>query len=186
MGILVGICIITLALLGCYLPDKQEQAVQTFFEIENLEMESYDKEPDEIITEGVFSNLRLYAAEHRLLVDIKKTIISLKDPNYRDVPPVPDYNEVYFNKFFLDLGSERSKELIKLFGRLKNEQNNKFKHEVYWLYSCIRALYSPDIKYSGEGGNEYFYNGREVFMPKPTIDEQYFKVKKGIEQYALR
>ncbi|OJH14582.1 membrane protein, partial (plasmid) [Borreliella bissettiae] len=115
MGILVGICIITLALLGCYLPDKQEQAVQTFFEIENLEMESYDKEPDEIITEGVFSNLRLYAAEHRLLVDIKKTIINLKDPNYRDVPPVPDYNEVYFNKFFLDLGSERSKELIKLF-----------------------------------------------------------------------
>ncbi|ACL34762.1 outer membrane protein (plasmid) [Borreliella garinii PBr] len=71
--------------------DKQEQAVQTFFE--NLEMESYDKGPDKIITEGKFSNLRLYVAEHRLLVDIKKTIISLKDPNYCDLPPVPDYNE---------------------------------------------------------------------------------------------
>ncbi|WP_215538927.1 P52 family lipoprotein [Borreliella bavariensis] len=184
MSILVGVCIITLALLGCDLSDKPEQAVQTFFE--NLEMESYDKGSDEIITEGIFSNLRLYVAEHRLLVDIKKTLISLKDPNYRDVPPVPDYNEEYFNKFFLDLGSYRSKELIQLFGRVKNDRNDKFKSGVYWLYSCIRDLYSPDIKYSGEGGHEYWYNGREVFMPRPTIDQQYFKVKEVIEQYALR
>ncbi|WP_425337153.1 P52 family lipoprotein [Borreliella tanukii] len=185
MRILVGFCIITLALLGCYLPDKQEQAVQTFFE--NLEMESYDKGPDKIITEGIFSNLRLYVAEHSLLVDIKKTIISLKDPNYRDVPPVIDYNEEYFNKFFLDLGSERSKELIKLFGRIRNEQNNKFKHGVHWLYSCIRDLYSPDIKYSGEVEGEvkyeYWYNGREFFMPRPTVDEQYLKVKKVISTF---
>ncbi|WP_420025405.1 P52 family lipoprotein [Borreliella valaisiana] len=185
MRILVGVCIlIAVALLGCYLPDKQEQATQNFFE--NLEMESYDKGPDEIVAEGIFSNLKLYVAEHRLLVDIKKTIISLKDPNYRDVPPVPDYNDEYFNKFFLDLGSKRSKELIKLFGRLKNEQNNKFKHGVYWLYSCIRDLYSPDIKYSGKGENEYWYNGEKIFMPRPTIDEQYFNVKKVIEEYALR
>ncbi|ACN53153.1 outer membrane protein (plasmid) [Borreliella spielmanii A14S] len=30
MRILVGVCIIILALLGCYLPDKQKQAVQVF------------------------------------------------------------------------------------------------------------------------------------------------------------
>ncbi|MCR8876811.1 P52 family lipoprotein, partial [Borreliella burgdorferi] len=80
---------------------------------------------DEIVTEGIFSSLKLYASEHRLLVEIKKTLISLKDPNYRDVVrPVSDYNEEYFNKFFLDLGSEQSKDLIKLFIMVKNEQNN--------------------------------------------------------------
>ncbi|SCW42284.1 hypothetical protein SAMN02983004_01057 [Borreliella japonica] len=136
----------------------------------------YDVESSEIVTEGIFSNLKLDVAEHRLLVDIKNTLISLKDPNYRDVPPVPDYNEEYFNKFFLDLGSDRSKELIKLFGKVKNEQNNKFKSEVYWLYSCIRDLYSPDIKYSGERGHAY-----NNIIPRPTIDQQYFKVKKKIE-----
>lgn len=40
---------------------------------------------------------------------------------------------------FLDLGSERSKEPIKLFGRIKNDRNDRFKHEVDWLYSCINA-----------------------------------------------
>ncbi|WPM06343.1 P52 family lipoprotein (plasmid) [Borreliella sinica] len=178
MRILVGVCIITLALLSCYLPDKQEQSVQTFFE--NLER-VYDIESDEIVNEGIFSNLKLYATEHRLLVDIKKTLYDLKDGSGRDVPPVSDYNEEYFNKFFLDLGSDRSKELIRLFFRIKNEQNNKFKSEVYWLYSCIRQLYSPDIKYSGEQGHEYI-----VFMSRPTIDQQYFKVKKEIEKHTLR
>ncbi|PRR26008.1 hypothetical protein CV642_05425, partial [Borreliella burgdorferi] len=81
MRILVGVCIIALALLGCYLPDNQEQAVQTFFE----NSESSDMGSDEIVTEGIFSSLKLYASEHRLLVEIKKTLISLKDPNYRDV-----------------------------------------------------------------------------------------------------
>ncbi|WP_187983512.1 P52 family lipoprotein [Borreliella bavariensis] len=179
MRILVGVCIIILALLGCYLPDKQkQQAVQTFFE----NSQSSDIGSDEIVADGIFDNLKLYMTEHNLLVDIKKTIISLKDPNYRAVPPVDDYNEEYFNKFFLELGSERSKELIKLFGRIKNEQDDdKFKREAYWLYSCIRDLYSSDIKYSGEGGHEYWYNGSRVFMPRPTIDQQYLKVKGVIE-----
>ncbi len=169
MRILVGVCIIALALLGCYLPDNQEQAVQTFFE----NSESSDMGSDEIVTEGIFSSLKLYASEHRLLVEIKKTLISLKDPNYRGVPPVSDYNEEYFNKFFLDLGSERSKDLIKLFIMGKNEQNNnKFIREVHWLYSCIEELYSPDIKYSGEGGIEY-----DRDMPRPTAYQQYLKVK---------
>ncbi|WP_458322032.1 P52 family lipoprotein [Borreliella burgdorferi] len=170
MRILVGVCIIALALLGCYLSDNQEQAVQTFFE----NSESSDMGSDEIVTEGIFSSLKLYASEHRLLVEIKKTLISLKDPNYRDVPPVRDYNEEYFNKFFLDLGSEQSKDLIKLFIMVKNEQNNnKFMREVHWLYSCIEELYSPDIKYSGEGGVEYVRD-----MPRrPTAYQQYLKVK---------
>ncbi|WP_215535774.1 P52 family lipoprotein [Borreliella bavariensis] len=181
MRILVGVYIIILALLGCYLPNKQKQAVQVFFD-ENSQ-QSGDMDSDEIVTEGIFANLKLYEAEHRLLIDIKNTIISLKDPNYRAVPPVGnDYNEEYFNKFFLDLGSDRSKELIKLFGRVKNERNDRFERGVFWLYSCIRELYSPDIKYSGEDGYEYWYGGREFFMPRPTIDEQYLKVKKVIGQ----
>ncbi|ATH10737.1 P52 family lipoprotein (plasmid) [Borreliella burgdorferi] len=171
MRILVGVCIIALALLGCYLPDNQEQAVQTFFE----NSESSDMGSDEIVTEGIFSSLKLYASEHRLLVEIKKTLISLKDPNYREVRPVSDYNEEYFNKFFLDLGSEQSKDLIKLFIMVKNEQNNnKFMRIVRWLYSCIEELYSPDIKYSGEEGIEYVRD-----MPRrPTAYEQYLKVKR--------
>ncbi|WP_420025585.1 P52 family lipoprotein (plasmid) [Borreliella yangtzensis] len=178
MKILVDICIITLALLGCYLPDKQEQSVQDFFE--NLGR-GYDVESDEIVSEGIFSNLKLYATEHLLLVDIKKTLYGLKDGSVSDVPPLPDYNEEYFNKFFLDLGSERSKELIKLFCRIKNEHNNKFKSKVYWLYLCISELYSSDIKYSGEQGYEYV-----VLMPRPTIDQQYFKVKKEIEKFKKK
>ncbi|WP_418905599.1 P52 family lipoprotein [Borreliella japonica] len=180
MRILVGVCIITLVLLGCYLPDKQEQAFQTFFE---NSQQSSDMDSDEIVTEGIFANLKLYEAEHHMLIDIKNTIISLKDPNYRAAPPVGnDYNEEYFNKFFLDLGSDRSKELIKFFGRVKNERNDRFERGVSWLYSCIRELYFPDIKYSGESEYEYYGNGNEVVMPRPTIDEQYFKVKERIEQ----
>ncbi|WP_183224554.1 P52 family lipoprotein, partial [Borreliella spielmanii] len=108
------------------------------------------------------------------------------DPNHRDVPPVPDYNEEYFDKFFLDLGSEKSKELISLFGRVKNEKNDKFKHEVSWLYWCISELYSLDIKYSGEEGYEYWSDGQKLFMPRPTIDQQYLKVREGIIKHALR
>ncbi|MGF7102126.1 P52 family lipoprotein [Borreliella kurtenbachii] len=174
MRILVGVYIIALALLGCYLSDKREQAVQTFFE----NLESSDMGSDEIVTEGIFSNLKLYASEHRLLVDIKKTLYTLQGLESREFPPLPYYNEEYFNKFFLDLGSERSKDLIKLFGRIKNEQNNKFKSEVYWLYSCIRELYSPNIKYSGEEGSPEY----DRFIPRPTAYQQYLKVKREIER----
>ncbi|WP_210359856.1 P52 family lipoprotein [Borreliella garinii] len=182
MRILVGVCIIILALLGCYLPNKQKQAAQAFFD-ENSPQSS-DMGSNKIVTEGVFANLKLYVAEHRLLIDIKETLYGLKyGSGGHNVPPVDDYNEEYFNKFFLELGSERSKELIKLFGRIKNDRNDdKFKGKAYWLYSCIRELYSPDIKYSGEDGYEYWYGGREFFMPRPTIDEQYLKVKKVIGQ----
>ncbi|AJY73080.1 hypothetical protein BAFK78_I027 (plasmid) [Borreliella afzelii K78] len=94
---------------------------------------------NEIVTEGIFANLKLYVAEHRLLIDIKETLISLKDANYRNVPPVgKDYNEENFNKFFLDLGSERSKELIKLFGRIKNDRN-VFEKKVSLLSYCING-----------------------------------------------
>lgn len=129
------------------------------------------------ITEGKFSNLKLYASEHRLLDNIKKTLYNLKYGSYPEIPPLPDYNEKYFDKFFLDLGSGWSRELIRLFGGVKNDHNNKFKNKVYFLYSCIRESYSSDIKYSGEDSYEYI-----VFMPRPTIDQQYFKLKKEIER----
>ncbi|ACJ73665.1 conserved hypothetical protein (plasmid) [Borreliella afzelii ACA-1] len=50
-----------------------------------------------------------------------------------------DYNEENFNKFFLDLGSERSKELIKLFGRIKNDRNVFEKKKVSLLSYCING-----------------------------------------------
>ncbi len=80
---MVGVCIITLALLGCDLSDKPEQAVQTFFE----NSQSSDMSSDEIVTKGIFSNLKLYVAEHRLLVDIKKTLYALQGFK-SSVPPL--------------------------------------------------------------------------------------------------
>ncbi len=42
---------------------------------------------DEIVTKGIFSNLKLYVVEHRLLVDIKKTLYSLQGFK-SSVPPL--------------------------------------------------------------------------------------------------
>ncbi len=78
--ILVGVCIITLALLGCDLSDKPEQAVQTFLK----NSQSSDMSSDEIVTKGI---LKLYVVEHRLLVDIKKTLYSLQGFK-SSVPPL--------------------------------------------------------------------------------------------------
>ncbi|WP_328700232.1 MULTISPECIES: P52 family lipoprotein [Borreliella] len=58
----------------------------------------------------------------------------------QEIPPLTDYNEEYFNKFFLSLGSDRSKELIKFFGRVKNERNDRFKHAVFWLYFMYKGF----------------------------------------------
>ncbi|WP_325064391.1 P52 family lipoprotein [Borreliella bavariensis] len=123
---------------------------------------------DEIVTEGIFSNLKLYVADHHLLVDIKKTLYALQGFKSSYSPPLT-YNEEYSNKFLLGLGSERSKEPIKLFGRIKNDRNDRFKHEVHWLYSCIRDLYSPDVKYFNYNESGYTNDAAS----KPTIDEQY-------------
>ncbi|MCD2401600.1 P52 family lipoprotein [Borreliella bissettiae] len=91
---------------------------------------------DDIITEGKFSNLKLDASEHCLLDNIEKTIYNLKYGSYPEIPPLPDYNEGHFDKFFLDLGSERSRELIRLFGKVKNDHNNNFKIKCIF---CIHA-----------------------------------------------
>ncbi len=99
---------------------------------------------NEIVTEGVFANLKLYVAEHRLLIDIKETLHTLhnlKNDNQK-IPPLTDYNEEYFNKFFLEPGSERSKELIKFLGRVKNKGSDfEYESEVHRLYFHIRELY---------------------------------------------
>ncbi|WP_234932097.1 P52 family lipoprotein [Borreliella garinii] len=61
-----------------------------------------------------------------------------------------DYNEEYFNRFFLEPGSERSKELIKLLGRVKNKGSDfEYESEVHRLYFYIRELYSPYIRTTG-------------------------------------
>lgn len=131
---MVDVCIITLALLGCDLSDKPEQAVQTFFE----NSQSSDMSSDEIVTKGIFSNLKLYVAEHCLLVDIKKTLYVPQGFKSSERPHWLIMKSILI-EFFLDLGSERSKEPIKLFGRIKNDRNDRFKHEVHWLYSCINS-----------------------------------------------
>ncbi|WP_373592367.1 P52 family lipoprotein, partial [Borreliella garinii] len=68
------------------------------------------------------------------------------------------YNEENFNKFFLDLGSERSKELIKLFGRIKNDRN-LFEKKVSLLFSCIEDNSSNGIDFRPI--NAIFEDGKE-------------------------
>ncbi|WP_233464671.1 P52 family lipoprotein [Borreliella bavariensis] len=176
---------IILALLGCYLPDKQKQAAQVFFD-ENSPQSS-DMGSNEIVTEGVFVNLKLYVAEHRLLIDIKETLHTLhnlKNDNQK-IPPLTDYNEEYFNRFFLEPGSERSKELIKLLGRVKNKGGDfEYESEVHRLYFHIRELYSPDIKYPPEDGHDYIVDMSS--RRRPAIDQQYLKVKEGIRTVGLK
>ncbi|WP_210370841.1 P52 family lipoprotein [Borreliella garinii] len=79
--------------------------------------------------------------------------------------------------FFLSLGSARSKKLIKLLCRIEKEQNRIFKAELVSLWLYIRELYSPNIKYSDEVGT---YVGGYHFS-KPSIDQQYEKIKTQLE-----
>nr|WP_301364961.1 P52 family lipoprotein [Borreliella finlandensis] len=81
---------------------------------------------NDIITEGKFSNLRLYTSELRLLDNIEKIFHSLKYDSCCDILLLSCYTKKYFDKFFLDLDSERSKGSIKLFDR-ENNQNSKLK-----------------------------------------------------------
>ncbi len=87
------------------------------------------------------------------------------------------YNEECFNRFFLSLDSARSKKLIKLFCRIEKEQNCIFEAELVSLWLYIRELYSPNIKYSDEVGT---YIGGYYFS-KPSIDQQYEKIKTQLE-----
>ncbi|ACL34992.1 outer membrane protein (plasmid) [Borreliella garinii Far04] len=64
-----------------------------------------------------------------------------------------------------------------MFGRIKNDRNDRFKHEVHWLYSCISDSYFPDVKYFNYNESGYTNDAAS----KPTIDEQYFKVKEAID-----
>ncbi len=79
--------------------------------------------------------------------------------------------------FFLSLGSARSKKLIKLLCRIEKEQNRIFKAELVSLWLYIRELYSPNIKYSDEVGT--YVGGYHFF--KPSIDQQYEKIKTQLE-----
>lgn len=71
-----------------FLPDKQEQAVQTFLRI--LIIYKVTAYVLMMFTEGKISNLKLYMAEHLLLDDIEKAFHSLKDGSCHNMPPLSD------------------------------------------------------------------------------------------------
>ncbi len=139
---------------------------------------------DELVVKGVFADLKLTTTENSMLNDIKRCLqnekdryVSLFENNVNGLLPEDYYNEEYFDRFFLSLGSARSKKLIKLFWRIEKEQNHIFKAELVSLWLYIRELYSPNIKYSDEVGT---YVGGYHFS-KPSIDQQYKKIKTQLE-----
>ncbi|WP_215536633.1 P52 family lipoprotein [Borreliella bavariensis] len=139
---------------------------------------------DELIIEGVFADLKLTTTENSMLNDMKRRLQNEKDRytslfenNVNGLLPEDYYNEAYFDRFFLSLGSARSKKLIKLFCRIEKEQNRIFEAELVSLWLYIRELYSPNIKYSDEVAK---YVGGHHFS-RPSIDQQYEKIKTQLE-----
>ncbi|WP_234930031.1 P52 family lipoprotein, partial [Borreliella garinii] len=76
----------------------------------------------------------------RCLQNEKDRYVSLLENNVNGLLPEDYYNEEYFDRFFLSLGSARSKKLIKLFCRIEKEQNRIFKAELVSLWLYIREL----------------------------------------------
>ncbi|ACN53365.1 P52 family lipoprotein (plasmid) [Borreliella spielmanii] len=62
------------------------------------------------------------------------------DPNNSFRSLFEDYDENDFEEFFYKIGSNRSKELINLFLKLKiRVSNSVFETEVFFLYILIKA-----------------------------------------------
>ncbi|WP_187983412.1 P52 family lipoprotein [Borreliella bavariensis] len=80
----------------------------------------------------MLSNLKLSAAEHCVLSDMKRVIDELKNNLFEN------YNEKDFDELFMILGAKRAKELINLFRKIKTRLSyDLFECEFIILYFCI-------------------------------------------------
>ncbi|WP_420025678.1 P52 family lipoprotein [Borreliella valaisiana] len=86
------------------------------------------------------SKLKLSAVEYFVLGDMKHAISELinnstKDKNYNFIFSLfENYNEKCFDKFFVMLGSNRAKQLINLFRKIKTRiSGSMFETEVFLL-----------------------------------------------------
>lgn len=132
------------------------------------------------------SSLRLNAIEHCVLDNIKKVIdkLSKGDLDLNHLPPLfENYNEEVFDNFFLELGFKRSKELLKLFLKIKTKINNcSFETEVFLFYLCIEnpclvnlLFFDKDAHICSDDEDHNCFDD-----PVPTIDQQFEKIKKSL------
>ncbi|WP_418906308.1 P52 family lipoprotein (plasmid) [Borreliella tanukii] len=91
------------------------------------------------------SNLKLSAVEYCVLGDMKHVIYKLKNNSTKDnncnftLPLFKNYNEKYFDKFFVSFGSNRAKQLINLFRKVKTRiSDSMFEAEVFCCTCVLR------------------------------------------------
>ncbi len=126
------------------------------------------------------SKLKLSAVEYCVLGDMKRVISELRNNSIKDnncnftLPLFENYNEKYFDKFFVRLGSNRAKQLINLFRKIKTRiSDSMFETEVFLLYLCIKDMCLVNLMYcEGEGEDNCFD------CMEPTLDQQFKNISK--------
>ncbi|WP_330730411.1 P52 family lipoprotein [Borrelia turicatae] len=137
-----------------------------------------------IVTTGIFSDLRLNISEDNVLKYIKLKIekrkkgeITLQDSdNQYPISPMKDrYNEENFNKFFINIGSVKTKELLGLFKHLIGKKEDALLTVIDVIISMLE-----ESKYTG---NKEFNQLVENFTPghRFTYEEIFQDTKKILE-----
>ncbi len=90
------------------------------------------------------SKLKLSAVEYCVLGDMKRAISKLRNNSTEDnncnftLPLFENYNEKYVDKFFLSLGSDRAKQLINLFCKIKTRiSDSMFETVSFFCCTCV-------------------------------------------------
>ncbi|SCW42145.1 hypothetical protein SAMN02983004_01052 [Borreliella japonica] len=132
------------------------------------------------------SNLKLSAVEYCVLSDMKAVIDELKNKSSNKIengidsnslwPLFEDYDEKNFDDFFVSLGSEKAKQLINLFRKIKTRISvNVFETEVFLLYICIEDVFLVNLMYSDCEDEDNCFDYIE-----PTLDQQFKNIRKTL------
>ncbi len=100
-------------------------------------------------------------------------------------PLFEDYDENDFDKFFTRLGSNRAKELLNLFVKLKMRVSNSvFETEIFFLYMCIKDASLVNLLYLDYDERNCFDDDNEhncFDFATPTLNSVYKKIKWALE-----
>ncbi|WP_210360421.1 P52 family lipoprotein [Borreliella garinii] len=128
------------------------------------------------------SKLKLSAVEYCVLGDMKRAISKLRNNSAEDnncnftLPLFENYNEKYVDKFFLSLGSDRAKQLINLFCKIKTRiSDSMFETEVFLLYLCIENICLVNLLYCH---CDCDCEDNCLDCIEPTLEQQFKNIKK--------
>ncbi|SCW41532.1 hypothetical protein SAMN02983004_01017 [Borreliella japonica] len=128
------------------------------------------------------SKLKLSAVEYFVLGDVKHAISELINNSTKDkncnftLSLFENYNEKCFDKFFVRLGSNRAKQLINLFRKIKTRiSDSMFETEVFLLYLRIEDedMCLVNLMYCDCEGKDNCFGCME-----PTLDQQFKNIRK--------